>query len=40
VWLILVLFVMAGCSAVAVKENSQKSFPRTIIEERLKEIRQ
>jgi uncharacterized protein YceK len=40
VWLILVLFVVAGCSAVAVKENSQKSFPGAIIEERLKEIRQ
>jgi uncharacterized protein YceK len=40
VWLILVLFVIAGCSAVAVKESPQRDFPETIIKERLKEIRQ
>jgi len=40
VWLVLVLFVVAGCSAVAVKGSSQRDFPEDIIRERLKEIRQ
>jgi uncharacterized protein YceK len=40
-WLVLVLVVLAGCSAVAVQEGSKKrDFPETIIKERLKEIRQ
>jgi uncharacterized protein YceK len=38
--LILVLCVIMGCSAVAVKESPQRDFPETIIKERLKEIRQ
>lgn len=38
--LVLVCFLVAGCSAVVVKENSQRDFPETIIKERLKEIRQ
>ncbi len=40
VWLILVLFVVAGCTAVAVKESPKRNFPETIIKERLQEIRQ
>lgn len=40
VLLILVLFIVAGCTAVAVKEGLQKDFPEPIIKERLKEIRQ
>jgi len=41
IWLVLVLFVLAGCSAVAVQEGSKKmDFPETIIKERLKELRQ
>jgi uncharacterized protein YceK len=40
VWLVLVLFVVAGCTAVAVKESPKRDFPETIIKERLKEIRQ
>jgi uncharacterized protein YceK len=40
VWLILVLFLVAGCSAVAVKEGPKRDFPEAIIKERLKEIRQ
>jgi uncharacterized protein YceK len=39
-WLVLVLFVVVGCSAVAVKESSKRDFPETVIKERLKEIRQ
>lgn len=44
-WLVLVLFVVAGCSAVAVQEGVQecskkRDFPEAIIKERLKEIRQ
>jgi uncharacterized membrane protein len=40
-WVILILFVVAGCSAVAVQESSKKKdFPEAIIKERLKEIRQ
>jgi hypothetical protein len=32
--------VVAGCSAVAVKESPQRDFPKAIIKEHLKEIRQ
>lgn len=40
-WLLLVLFVAAGCSAVAVQGSAKKKdFPEVIIKERLKEIRQ
>ncbi len=39
-WLILVLFVLAGCTAVAVKEVPKRDFPETIIKERLQELRQ
>jgi uncharacterized protein YceK len=40
VWLILALFMVAGCSAVVVKESPQRDFPTAIIKDRLKEIRQ
>ncbi len=40
VWLVLVLFVVAGCTAVAVKESPKRDFPETIIKERLQELRQ
>ena len=41
VWLVVFLFVLSGCSAVAVRESSnKKDFPDAIIKERLKEIRQ
>jgi hypothetical protein len=40
-WVILILFVVAGCSAVAVQGSSKKKdFPEVIIKERLKEVRQ
>jgi hypothetical protein len=41
VWLVLVWFLVAGCSAVAVQESSKnRDFPEVIIKERLREIRQ
>jgi len=40
VWLLLVLFVVGGCSAVAVKESPKGDFSDAIIKERLKELRQ
>jgi uncharacterized membrane protein len=41
VWLVVFLFVAFGCSAVAVRESSnKKDFSDAIIKERLKEIRQ
>ncbi len=40
VWLVLVLFVVAGCTAAAVKEGPKRDFPEAIIKERLQELRQ
>jgi hypothetical protein len=41
VWLVVFLFVVSGCSAVAVQGGSTKrDFLDAIIKERLKEIRQ
>ncbi len=39
-WLILILLVVAGCSAVVVRESHRGNFPEAIIKERLKELRQ